>query len=44
MTVSENYQAIHLEGLSNRFYRNSVLRFQEQKPFVLKIMFFSHLA
>ena len=24
MTVSENYPAIHLGGLSNRFYRNSV--------------------
>ena len=44
MTVSENYPAIHLGGLSNRFYRNSVVRFREQKPFVLKIVFFSHLA
>ena len=44
MTVSENYPAIHLEGLSNRFYRNSVVRFLEQKPFVLKTVFFSHLA
>ena len=44
MTVSENYPAIHLGGLSNRFDRNSVVRFQEQKPFVLKIVFFSHLA
>ena len=44
MTVSENYPAIHLGGLSNRFYRNSVLCFQEQKPFVLKTVFFSHLA
>ena len=44
MTVSENYQAIHLEGLSNRFYRNSVVRFRKQKPFVLKTIFFSHLA
>ena len=26
MTVSENYITIHLEGLSNRFYRNSVVR------------------
>ena len=33
MTVSENYPAIHLGGLSNRFYRNSVVRFQEQKTF-----------
>ena len=44
MTVSENYPAIHLGGLSNRFYQNSVVRFREQKPFVLKTVFFSHLA
>ena len=44
MIVSESYLAIHLGGLSNRFYRNSVLCFQEQKPFVLKTVFFSHLA
>ena len=44
MTVSENYPAIHLRGLSNRFYRNSVVRFREQNPFVLKTVFFSHLA
>ena len=44
MTVSETYQAIHLEGLSNRFYRNSIMCFLEQKPFVLKTVFFSHLA
>ena len=43
MTVSENYPAIHLEGLSNRFYRNSVICFQEQKPFVLKTVYFSHI-
>ena len=42
MTVSEDYPAIRLEGLSNRFYRNSVVSFQEQKPFVLKIVF-SHI-
>ena len=42
MTVPENYPVIHLGGLSNRFYRNSVLCFQEQKPFVLK-MVFSHI-
>ena len=40
MTVSENYPAIRLRGLSNRFYRNSVVCFQEQKPFVLKTVFF----
>ena len=34
MTVSESYPVIHLGGLSNRFYRNLVLCFQEQKPFV----------
>ena len=34
MTVLESYLAIHLGGLSNRFYRNSVLCFQEQKLFV----------
>ena len=44
MTVSENYLIIHLGGLSNRFYRNSVVRFREQKSFVLKTVFFSHLA
>ena len=44
MTISENYPAIRLGGLSNRFYRNSVVCFREQKPFVLKIVFFSHLA
>ena len=44
MTTSENYPTIHLGGLSNRFYWNSVVRFREQKPFVLKIIFFSHLA
>ena len=44
MTVSENYPAIRLGGLSNRFYRNSVVRFREQKPFVLKTVFFLHLA
>ena len=44
MTVSENYPVIHLGGLSNRFYRNSVVCFQEQKPFVLKTVFLSHFA
>ena len=33
MTVLENYPAIHLGGLSNRFYRNSVVRSREQKTF-----------
>ena len=44
MTVSEDYPTIRLRGLSNRFYRNSVVCFREQKPFVLKIVFYSHLA
>ena len=39
MTVSESYPAIQIGGLSNIFYQNSVLCFQEQKPFVLKTMF-----
>ena len=43
MTVSENYPAIHLGGLSNRFYRNLVVCFREQKPFVLKTVYFSHI-
>ena len=29
-------QQIRLKGLSNRFYRNSVVCFREQKSFVLK--------
>ena len=29
-------QQIHLGGLSNKFYRNSVVCFREQKDFVLK--------
>ena len=29
-------QHIHLGGLSNKFYRNSVVSFREQKAFVLK--------
>ena len=44
MTISENYPTIHLGWLSNRFYRNLVVRFREQKHFVLKTVFFSHLA
>ena len=30
-------QQIRLEGLSNKFYRNSVVSFREQKAFVLKL-------
>ena len=32
-------QQIRLEGLSNKFYRNSVVSFREQKAFVLKTVF-----
>ena len=32
-------QQIRLEGLSNEFYRNSVVSFREQKAFVLKTVF-----
>ena len=32
-------QQIHLKGLSNKFYRNSVVSFREQKDFVLKTVF-----
>ena len=35
-------QQIRLGGLSNRFYQNSVVCFREQKPFVLKTVFFIH--
>ena len=34
-------QQVRLEGLSNIFYQNSVVCFREQKPFVLKTVFFS---
>ena len=40
MTVSENYLAIRLKGLSYRFYQYLVVCFQEEKPFVLKTVFF----
>ena len=42
MTVSKDYPAIRLEGLSYRFCHNSVVCFREQKPFVLKTVF-SHI-
>ena len=32
-------QQISLGGLSNKFYRNSVVSFREQKSFVLKTIF-----
>ena len=44
MTVSENHPTIHLGGLCNRFYRNSVVCFQEQKPFCFENSVFSLLA
>ena len=52
MTVSENYLAIVLGELPSNsprrivqyIYRNSVVSFREQKPFVLKTVFFSDLA
>ena len=37
-------QQIRLGGLSNKFYRNLAVSFREQKAFVLKTVFFSHLA
>ena len=43
MTVLEDYPAIRLGGLSNRFCQNSVVCFREQKSFVLKTVFFSHI-
>ena len=33
-------QQIRLGGLSNKFYRNSVVSFREQKAFVLKTVYF----
>ena len=32
-------QQIHLGGLSNKFYQNSVVSFREQKAFALKTVF-----
>ena len=31
-------QQIHLGGLSNKFYQNSIVSFREQKAFILKIV------
>ena len=39
MTVSENYPTIHLGGLSNRFYRNSIVCFENNNLFFLKECF-----
>ena len=33
-------QQIRLGGLSNKFYRNSIVSFREQKAFVLKTVYF----
>ena len=44
MTVSEDYPAIRLGGLSNRFYRNPIVCFREQKPFCFENSVFSYLA
>ena len=37
-------QQIRLGGLSNKFYQKSAVSFREQKAFVLKTVFYSHLA
>ena len=39
-----NCFVIRLGGLSNKFYRNSIVSFREQKAFILKTVFYSHLA
>ena len=39
MTVSESYPKFTSEGCPIEFYWKLVLRFQEQKPFFLKIVF-----
>ena len=46
MAVFENYPAIHLGGLSNRFHRKLVLCFQEQKKktFCFENVVFLHFA
>ena len=42
MTASESYLAIRLRGFSNRILlKKLVLCFQEEKPFVLKTVFFT---
>ena len=40
MTVLNNYPAIRLGGLSNRFYRNSIVSFREQKTFFFENFIF----
>ena len=39
MIVSENYPAIYLGGLSNRFYRNSVICFENKNILFCKQCF-----
>ena len=40
MIFSEKYSVIRLRGLSDIFYQNSEVCFQEEKLFVLKTIFF----
>ena len=44
MTVSEDYPAIHLGGLSNIFIETQYDVFKNKKIFFLKLFFFSHLV
>ena len=40
MTVSENYPTNSPRRVVQYIYRNSIVSFREQKPFVLKTLFF----
>ena len=44
MTVSENYPAIHLGGLSNKILSEIGIMFSRTKTFCFKHSVFSHLA
>ena len=44
MTVLEKLPSNSPRRVVQYIFRNSVVSFREQKPFVLKTMFFSHLA
>ena len=44
MTVSENYPAIHLGGLSNRILSEFCIMFSRTKTFCFENSVFSHLA
>ena len=44
MTVSKKLPSNWPRRVVQYIYRNSVVRFREKKPFVLKTMFFSHLT